>query len=58
MYFIEKRNCIWIRKSENHASDPVRTPGLVGYGGASPLTPFVNLGGQKSIIYLLKMHNN
>ena len=35
MCFIEKMNCIRIRKRKDRVSDPVRIPGRVGYGGAS-----------------------
>ena len=32
MYFVEKRNCIRIRKREDHVPDLVCTPGRVGTG--------------------------
>ena len=35
MCFIEKMNCIRIRKREDHIPDPVRSLGLVKYGGVS-----------------------
>ena len=35
MCFIEKMNCIRIRKREDRVPDPIRTPGRVGYWGAS-----------------------
>ena len=35
MCFIEKRNCIRIRKRKDCVSDPVHTFGRVGYWGAS-----------------------
>ena len=38
MCFIEKMNCIWIPKREDHVPDLIRTPGRVGYRGTSPLT--------------------
>ena len=38
MYFIEKINCIWIRKREDCVPEQVRTLGRVGYRGASPHT--------------------
>ena len=43
MCFIEKMNCIWIRKREDRAPDPVRPPSQVGYGGASPSQRFLGL---------------
>ena len=35
MCFIEKMNYIRICKGKDRVLDPVRTPGRVGYGGAS-----------------------
>ena len=32
MCFIEKMNCIRIRKGEDRVSDLIRTPGQIGYG--------------------------
>ena len=35
MCFIEKRNCIRIRKRDDRIPDPVHTPSWVGYWGGS-----------------------
>ena len=35
MCFIEKMNCIRIRKKEDHVPDPVRPPGRVGSGAGA-----------------------
>ena len=35
MCFIEKINCIRIRKREDRIPDPIRTPGRIGYWGSS-----------------------
>ena len=47
MCFIEKMNCIKIRKREYCVPDPVRTPGRVGYWGVST--------SQICFIYTLKL---
>ena len=42
MCFIEKMNCIWIRKREDCVSDPIRTSGQVGSStGVRALTHLV-----------------
>ena len=58
MCFIEKMNCIRIRKKEDHFPDPVHTLGRVGSSiGAQAL---LTQGGTRSLIYpcsLEKMAN-
>ena len=48
MCFIEKKNCIWIRKREDHVPDPVWPPDRIGHEGTSPHNAGHQLQGSRS----------
>ena len=50
MCFIEKMNCIWIRKREDRVLDPVRTLGQVRYEGTGPSNRGLGTWGMMSLI--------